>query len=113
MSGRFSKTRSVGFRGIPHSWKACFEMGIYSTPFVFCWVKLSRVWLPIVCISFHCIFWMSQWRKPVRAENRAARFNISLSHGVATNWFSSSVVRYSRRVCNSGIPFILADKSPH
>lgn len=110
-SGKSSKTNWVGWRGSPQSSNACGEMGIYSTPFVFCWVKLRRACPFIICISFHCIFWISQWRKPVSAEKRAARFKSLYSQGVAASVFNSSTVRNSRRVSCPGMPLILADKS--
>ena len=110
-SGKSSKTNFSGFSGSPQSCKACSEMGVYSTPLVFCWVKCSLAWLPSMLISFHRSFWISQWRNPVSAEKRAARLSTSRSQGVATSLLSSSTDKYSLRDSWSWIPFILADKS--
>ena len=50
-------------------------------------------------------------RRPVKAENNAARLRTSSSQGVSTKVLSSSRVRYSRLDSLCGIDFTLAEIS--
>ena len=106
-AGDPANTNRFGSLRSPHNLYACSDIGMYSTPFVFFWVKFSLYVSFIFCTSDHFSFWMSQCLNPVNAENNAALLIIGLSHGVVASMFSSSVVRNSRLLYNSCMLLLL------
>ena len=110
-SGKSSNMRRSLSPGVPQRLYAWSEIGWYSTPFVFFCVKLIRYCSPTFWRSPQWSFLISQWRSPVNAANRAARFMTGLSHGVFASKLSSGIVRNSRRLSSSAMPLALAARS--
>lgn len=110
ISVRPSNTRrSSSYGRSPHSCNACAVTGLQSSFFVFCCTTTACHVPLLVCrICFHFNGFMSLWRKPVRIENRNARFRTSSLQGVSTNICTSFMVRATRGFSIELIPFTFA-----